>query len=140
MEKIPTWTCVVALALGDGEGRWLMHQRPADKQHGGLWEFPGGKVESDESPAEALVREIGEELGLALDIAALAPAGFAQEPVGSRAAPIVILLYTCGDWSGAPEALEGGAIAWFTWREMAVLPRPPLDIALCQSLAGQTRS
>ncbi|HAW37242.1 MAG TPA: DNA mismatch repair protein MutT, partial [Erythrobacter sp.] len=41
---MPTWTCVVALALRDGKGRWLMHRRPADKHHGGLWEFPGGKV------------------------------------------------------------------------------------------------
>ena len=64
VENIPTWTCVVALALRDGKGRWLMHRRPADKHHGGLWEFPGGKVETGETPRNALVREIEEELGL----------------------------------------------------------------------------
>ena len=63
VENIPTWTCVVALALRDGKGRWLMHRRPADKHHGGLWEFPGGKVETGETPRNALVRETEEELG-----------------------------------------------------------------------------
>ena len=47
LEKIPTWICVVALALHDDRGRWLMHRRPLHKHHGGLWEFPGGKVEPD---------------------------------------------------------------------------------------------
>ena len=54
----------MALALENGAGRWLMHRRPDHKHHGGLWEFPGGKVESGEDPEEALVREIREELGV----------------------------------------------------------------------------
>ena len=75
VENIPTWTCVVALALRDGKGRWLMHRRPADKHHGGLWEFPGGKVETGETPRNALVREIEEELGLVIEPAANQPLG-----------------------------------------------------------------
>ena len=51
---------VVAAALIDAQGRCLMQQRPADKQHGGLWEFPGGKVEPGEAPADALARELAE--------------------------------------------------------------------------------
>ena len=58
MKEIPTWTCVAALALSDGNGRWLMHKRPIGKHHGGLWEFPGGKVEAGETPRNALIREI----------------------------------------------------------------------------------
>ncbi|MEE3217566.1 MAG: NUDIX domain-containing protein, partial [Pseudomonadota bacterium] len=53
MKEIPTWTCVAALALSDGNGRWLMHKRPIGKHHGGLWEFPGGKVEAGETPRNA---------------------------------------------------------------------------------------
>ena len=121
---------MVALALHDDSGRWLMHRRPQGKHHGGLWEFPGGKVEPDESPAQALVREIEEELGLVLDESGLTPATFAQEAPGSRDRPIVILLYTCA-WNGLPvRALEGGAIDWFTPAGIAALDKPPLDIAL----------
>jgi 8-oxo-dGTP diphosphatase len=134
LEKIPTWLCVVALALSDGEGRWLMHRRPANKAHGGLWEFPGGKVEAGEVPVIALAREIREELGLALDPAELVPAGLAQAPLDEAFPQIVILLYTAR-WDGAPvAALEGGAIGWFSPREVVALDKPPLDIALARGL------
>lgn len=125
---------MVALALGGEGGRWLMHRRPEAKHHGGLWEFPGGKVESDETPANALIREIGEELGIVLDPADIHPAGFAQEDASLRAAPIVILLYTCRRWQGEPQALEGGAIGWFTPQEVGKLDKPPLDIELAGAL------
>ena len=95
MENNPTWTPVVALALGDAEGRWLMHKRPKHKHHGGLWEFPGGKVETGETPVNALVREIREELDIALEADLLTPATFAQEEGAAHECPIVILLYTC---------------------------------------------
>jgi len=110
VENIPTWTCVVALALRDGKGRWLMHRRPADKHHGGLWEFPGGKVETGETPRNALVREIDEELGLVIEPAACAPVGFAEETSGEGRPPIVIMLYT-SVWDGSGMGtLEGGEI------------------------------
>ena len=134
MENYPTWTPVVALALADGKGRWLMHERPAHKHHGGLWEFPGGKVEAGETPARALVREIEEELGIAIDAARIEPAGFAQEDASERDSPIVILLYTCAAWEGVPEALEGGAVGWFTPEEVAALDKPPLDRVLAGAL------
>ncbi|WP_345719750.1 (deoxy)nucleoside triphosphate pyrophosphohydrolase [Qipengyuania polymorpha] len=125
---------MVALALQGEDGRWLMHRRPDEKHHGGLWEFPGGKVETGENPPSALVREIREELGIVIDSRFLEPAGFAQEPAGARPAPIVILLYTCREWQGEPQALEGGAVGWFTVREAGELDKPPLDIALAATL------
>ncbi len=134
MENNPTWTPVVALALHGQDGRWLMHCRPDGKHHGGLWEFPGGKVEKGENPPAALVREIAEELGIAIDPAALQPAGFAQEPPDARSAPIVILLYTCRSWQGEPQALEGGAIGWFSKSEAMALDKPPLDVELARAL------
>ena len=134
MKEIPTWICVAALALSDGNGRWLMHKRPIGKHHGGLWEFPGGKVEAGETPRNALIREISEELGLALDPAACMPACFAEGKGATGAGEIVIMLYTA-EWDGSPvAALEGGEVDWFAVPEIARLAKPPLDVALVQGL------
>lgn len=134
MERNPTWIAVVAVALDDGRGRWLMYKRPAGKHHAGLWEFPGGKVESEEIPLLALAREIGEELGIALDPASLEPSVFADGAQAADGREIVILLYTCREWSGEPQALEGGELGWFTPDEIAGLPKPPLDRKLARGL------
>lgn len=138
MEKNPTWVPVVALALCDNHGRWLMHLRPEEKHHGGLWEFPGGKVESGESPVNALIREIKEELGITLDIASLAPACFAEERPHEGQNQIVIMLYKAGPWTGLeqvqPQSLEGGGTGWFTPAEIEALEKPPLDQALVRQL------
>ena len=131
MKTNPTWLPVVALALRLGDGRWLMHQRPADKQHGGLWEFPGGKVESGENPRLALVRELKEELAIEVAAKDLHPCAFADSPADR---PTVILLYTCSIWEGEPQSCEGGAVEWFDAAGMRALPKPPLDHDLVESL------
>lgn len=137
MEKLPTWIAVVALALRRRDGRWLMHRRPPGKHHGGLWEFPGGKVEEGETPDFALKREIQEELGIGLDREFLIPVSFAQTARDDERPGIVILLYTATRWEGQPRSLEGGEIAWWTPGEIRELDKPPLDIALCESLFSQ---
>lgn len=125
---------VVAGALRGADGRWLMHQRPPGKAHPGLWEFPGGKVESGEMPAQSLVRELCEELAIRCSPSALSPVGFAESSVTDTTGAIVILLYTLRDWEGVPRAVEGGAVGWFTPDEIRKLPRPPLDIELTNRL------
>ena len=55
---------VVAGALRLSDGRVLLVKRPPEKKHGGLWEFPGGKLEKGETPEEALKRELREELDI----------------------------------------------------------------------------
>ncbi len=111
-----------------------MHRRPAGKHHAGLWEFPGGKVESGETPAQALVREIEEEATLKLDPVDLEPAGFAEEPSRFGAKPIVILLYT-SEWDGSEiRSCEGGKLSWFSPDAIKELAKPPLDIALAAQL------
>ncbi len=131
MQKIPTWILVVAVALLDQNGRILLQQRPEGKHHGGLWEFPGGKVESGEIPQVALVREIAEELGIALDPAALLPFAFAEE--GGNPA-IVLNLYTCRSHKGEPVGHEGQAWGWFDPAEAAQLALAPMDRRLLQQL------
>ena len=130
MERNPTWLCVVAGLLIDGRGRWLMHCRPLDKAHGGLWEFPGGKVEAGETPQAALVRELGEELGVAIEPGALEPLAFASDGPASADRPITLLLYRVSRWGGTPQALEGGSVDWLLPDEVARLAKPPLDVAL----------
>lgn len=135
MEEISTWLPVVAVALCDGQGRWLMHRRPEGKQYAGLWEFPGGKVEVEENPILALIREAREELGIVLRREDLQPLAFADDTLLEAGRGIVILLYTAGTWQGQPLALEGGEVAWFTLAEMEQLAKPPLDQELCRALA-----
>ena len=67
---------VVACALIDPDGRVLVAQRPEGKSMAGLWEFPGGKIESGERPEETLIRELGEELGIQVKEPCLAPFTF----------------------------------------------------------------
>jgi len=133
-DACPGWIAVVAGALQREDGRWLMHRRPIGKHHGGLWEFPGGKVEPSEMPREALVRELREELGIECGGARIAPAAFAETPGDGEGSAIVILLYTVRRWHGEPAALEGGAIGWFTPEEVFALAKPPLDAVLAEQV------
>lgn len=139
MQKNSTVLLVVAAALIDCEGRVLMQRRRHGSEHGGLWEFPGGKVEAGESPETALVREIGEELGIGLAVESLEPAGFASGSAdGSHGAGggLVILLYKSRSWSGRPQCLEGEEIRWVPVEELARLEMPPLDYPLARNLAA----
>jgi 8-oxo-dGTP diphosphatase len=133
------WLLVVAGALMTGDGRYLMHQRPEGKMYAGLWEFPGGKVEPSESPAQSLVRELHEELGITLHTDALTPALFAQQAAVDARPPVVLLLYAITQWEGVPQALKGGVVAWLTPAEIMQLPMPPLDRGLSSRLLGHAQ-
>ncbi|ATE65019.1 (deoxy)nucleoside triphosphate pyrophosphohydrolase [Rhizorhabdus dicambivorans] len=116
---------VVAAALIDGDGRVLVQQRPQGKAMAGLWEFPGGKVEEDELPEAALIRELREELGIDVEKACLAPACFASESLGER--HMILLVYICRKWRGIPQALEAPAIRWVRPLDLHGLDMPPAD-------------
>ena len=130
LKRIPTMLDVVAVALIDQSGRVLLQRRPADRQHGGLWEFPGGKLEACETAVPGLMREIMEELGLGLAEPDLAWLAQAQDP----AAGIVINLYTCRRWAGIPLCLDAQEIGWFTSTELGRLAMPPLDRPLAEAV------
>mgnify|MGYP000031108296 CR=1 FL=1 len=130
MENDPATIPVVAAALIAADGRVLMQQRKRGSALGGLWEFPGGKVEAGESPAAALTRELAEELGITVAKEDLVYVASASEPGN----PHVILLYACRRWLGAPQCLAGEAIAWVAPTGLLALEMPPLDVPLAQEL------
>jgi 8-oxo-dGTP diphosphatase len=116
---------VVAAALIDSERRVLLQQRLPGRAMEGLWEFPGGKVESGELPEAALLRELEEELGIAVGADSLDPACFASAPLGER--HMILLLYLCRGWSGEPQALDASALKWCRPAEMVAAEMPPAD-------------
>ena len=128
VSTIPTPTLVGAAALIDGQGRVLLQKRPMGKHHGGLWEFPGGKVEPGESAVQAVVREIAEELDLAIDQDDLVPLTFASDD------RIILLLYTCHRWAGVAQSLDADAIQWYETAQLTGLEMPPLDVVLTRTL------
>ena len=141
MQKISTTTLVVAAALIGADDRVLMQKRRTDRQHGGLWEFPGGKVEPSESPDAALIRELNEELGIIVAASDLDPVSFAagQNGAGRAAGSIVILLYTCRKWAGELRNLDAEEIGWFDPVAACHLEMPPLDIPLAKKLADRLK-
>ena len=123
---------VVAVALLDVQGRVLVQQRPAGGSMGGLWEFPGGKVESGETPAAALVRELREELGIGVN--AFEPLTFVEAAIDGR--HLLMLLYLCRSWEGTPALLHASALQWTLPEDLYALPMPPADLPLIASIAA----
>jgi 8-oxo-dGTP diphosphatase len=138
MARNPTAMDVVAAAIGDREGRWLLQQRPAGKRHAGLWEFPGGKVEQGETHEEALIREVNEELTIDVVVDLSGPVARATAGAADGEPQIVISLYKIALWDGSPVAEPGARIGWFTPEQIAELPLPPLDIELARQLFARS--
>lgn len=125
-------TLVVACALVDGDGRVLVADRPADKNMGGLWEFPGGKVEVGETPEAALIRELKEELSIDVTAACVAPLSFASLAYDDF--HLLMPLYVCRKWDGQIAPREGQNTQWLRPRDLFDLPMPPADKPLIAAL------
>ena len=127
-----TLVLVVACALLDADGRVLIAQRPAGKALAGMWEFPGGKVESGERPEETLIRELKEELGIDVQEACLAPLTFASHAYETFS--LLMPLYVCRRWTGSPHGMEGQALKWVSPPRLRDYPMPPADEPLIPAL------
>lgn len=123
---------VVACALVDGDGRVLVAERPAGKNMAGLWEFPGGKVEADETPEAGLIRELKEELSIDVTAACLAPLSFASHAYDDF--HLLMPLYVCRKWDGQIVPREGQNTKWLRPRDLFDLPMPPADKPLIAAL------
>jgi len=130
-EGTPT-VLVVAVAMVDPDGRVLIAQRPEDKKMGGLWEFPGGKVEPGERPEAALIRELKEELAVDVTKACLAPFVFASHEYDDF--HLLMPLYLCRRWEGIPQPLEHAALKWVMPKRLRDFPMPPADEPLIAHL------
>ncbi len=127
---------VVAAVIRDDRGRLLLTQRPLDRHMGGLWEFPGGKVHPSESPADALVRELYEELGI--EVTVDAPITFAvHEEPDLR---ILLLFYEAVIVRGTVAAQEGQQVQWVPACDLRDYPTPPADAELVDRLVEAASS
>ena len=131
-EPVPILIVVAAVVVRDG--RVLLTRRNAGSHLGGLWEFPGGKVEPGEEPASALVREIKEELG----VEAVAGAPFAFNYHAYPRKRMLLLTYLV-EFSGTPRALGCADLGWFTLREIDRLETPPADVPIFERLGALLR-
>jgi len=126
---------VVATALMNEKGEVLLAQRPEGKRLAGKWEFPGGKVEKDESPEQALFREIKEELDIELDLSKTEPFWFlSHDYVAEFGFHLLMPVYLCKGWKGAPRAVEHAAIAWCRPADMHRMDMIEADAELVERL------
>jgi 8-oxo-dGTP diphosphatase len=116
---------VAACALVDADRRVLLAQRPEGKPMAGLWEFPGGKVETGETPEETLIRELREELGVTTQVPCLAPLTFASHAYDDF--HLLMPLYICRRFEGIARGLEGQALKWVRTRDLRGYPMPAAD-------------
>jgi len=127
---------VVAAALIDPDGRMLIAQRLLGKAMAGLWEFPGGKWEPGETPEQALIRELDEELGISVKEPCLAPFTFASHAYANF--HLLMPLYICRRWEGTPVPRIHQAIKWVRPRDLisnpSAFPMPAADLPLLPML------
>ena len=119
---------VAAVALVDPDGRVLLAQRPDGKSMAGLWEFPGGKVEPDETPEDALVRELKEELDIETWDSCLGPLSFASHSYDDF--HLLMPLFVCRKWNGIVRGAEGQNLKWVRANQLRDYPMPPANIPL----------
>jgi 8-oxo-dGTP diphosphatase len=125
---------VVAAALIDTQNRILLSERPAGKFLEGMWEFPGGKISSDERPEEALIRELKEELGIKVSPHSLMPLNFVSHSYTDF--DIILLLFVCHQWEGEIVPREMQNIRWVAVEQLHSYPMPPADVPLIPSLVN----
>ena len=124
---------VVAAVIRAADGRVLLAKRPRGSHMGGLWEFPGGKVDDGEAPHDALTRELREELGL--EVRVEKPITFAvHEEPGLR---ILLLFYAVQIVDGEPRGREGQAVKWVSVTDLPSYPTPPADAEIVRRLAEE---
>lgn len=111
----------VVAAVAERGGRFLVCRRPAHKRHGGLWEFPGGKLEPGESPQAAARRELAEELGV--EVLSCGGRLFVVEDPGSD----FVIEFHAVAFRGEPACLEHSELAWASVPALLALELAPSD-------------
>jgi|TARA_B110000444_G_scaffold196602_1_gene187300 8-oxo-dGTP diphosphatase len=123
---------VASVALINSDNQILIAQRPKEKHLSGLWEFPGGKVEKNESPENTLIRELKEELNVNINQKCVAPLTFSE--FDYKEFNLLLLLYVCRRWDGDPESMENNPIKWVKSNKLREYKMPPADDSLIYCL------
>lgn len=123
----------VVAAVIEREKRFLVCQRPSNKRHGSLWEFPGGKLEADESFLDATKRELLEELGLHV----LSIGEVLLSVPDEKSGFLINFIQVHAD--GEPKLLEHAAFAWLPLGELSTVPLAPSDKAFVDHLQATSR-
>lgn len=123
---------VVACALIDSDNRVLVTKRPDNKSMPGMWEFPGGKIEMGETPEQALIRELEEELGIKTFATCLAPLNFTSHAYDDF--HLLMPLYICRKWEGTMQMRENQKMKWVRAHALNELEMPPADKPMIYSL------
>lgn len=122
----------VAAGLVFRGGQLLITQRPAGGHLGGLWEFPGGKLEPGESFEDALHRELREELGIEVEILSLMESVEHAYPEKT----VRLKFYQCTWRQHEPQPIGCPALTWVTQQELAQYTFPAADARLLERLTG----
>lgn len=109
----------------------MIAKRPADKDHGGLWEFPGGKIELSERPSDALQRELKEEIGI--DITSF----HAMEQVAFNypTKRVVLYFFKVTSFKGEPKGLEDQEVRWIRKTDLTQFSFPEANQPIVEALA-----
>jgi len=119
---------VVSIALINDINEILLSKRPKNKHLSGYWEFPGGKVETNEAPEKALIREIKEELNIDINNKCIAPLSFSE--FDYKEFRLLLLLYICRKWEGEPMSMENNELQWVKPNLLRRYKMPPADDSL----------
>ena len=123
---------VVSIALIDNQDQILISKRPPKKHLSGFWEFPGGKVEKNETPENAIIREVKEELNVDINNKCIAPLSFSE--FDYEEFQLLLLLYVCRRWEGEPKSMEKNEIKWVKANMLRQFKMPPADDTLIYRL------
>ncbi len=121
---------VAAAALIDERDRVLLTKRHDDSHQGGLWEFPGGKLEAGESVSEGLARELREELGI--EVVAHRPLIRVAHHYPDRS--VLLDVHQVSAWRGQPAGREGQPLAWVERQTLQTYPMPAADVPIVSAL------
>lgn len=129
MNKVST--LIVTAAIIERDGKVLLTRRKPGKPYGGLWEFPGGKVEEGEDPKACIVREIEEELAMSVAVVSVFDTVFHVYPEKA----VLLIAYLCRWIEGVPRNIEVDEHSWVSREELLSYDLLAADIPLAEKLA-----
>jgi len=125
----------VAVGVIVSDGEVFLTKRHSDAHQGGKWEFPGGKVEQDETVAQALLRELKEEV--AIDVLACQPLMVIEHDYGDK--QVKLEIFIVDQFAGEAQALEGNEQAWVPIQELENVDFPDANKAIVSKLLATYR-